>query len=372
MAANTRDGCVGGGATWRVTADDVAAIARGASVLGSGGGGDPYLGRLLVARAVLQGRDITIVQPDRLADDAMVIAVAQVGTATVFAERLAQGGEAGFAVASLERYLGQRAAAVMCYEIGGINSMLPLLVAAQRGLPVVDADIMGRAFPELQMTTLDMYGAPAAPIALCDDRGNVTIIAATEDKFWAERLARALALAMGGLAYVARPVPRAADLAHMAVGGSYSRAHALGAALQEMRAGEPRVETMLASHGVRLAFRGMITGVERRATGRVTRGTATVQGRDAVANGSFSIEFQNENLVVRRGMETLATVPDIICVVDEETGEVVYTEALSTGLRVAVIALPADRKLTTPAALRLIGPSAFNYDVPYQPLPGAV
>lgn len=354
---------------WSVTAEDVALIARGAAVLGSGGGGDPYLGQLLALDAVRRGEAITIIPPDRLDDDALVIAIGQIGTSTVFAERLARGGETDLAIATLERYLNKRAAAVMCYEIGGINSMVPLVVGALRGLPVVNADIMGRAFPELQMTTLDMYGAPPAPVALCDDRGNVTIVAATEDMFWTERLARALTLAMGGLAYVARPVPRAADLKARIISGSYSRARALGVALRRVQQDGTLDEIARAGQDARVILRGIITGVERRTAGRFTRGTVTVQGDDGASSGAFAIEFQNEHLVVRHGLNVLATVPDVICVLDEETGEVVYTEALSAGLRVVVIGLPAVPQLTTPAALRLVGPSAFDYDLPIIPSP---
>ena len=39
----------------------------------------------------------------------------------------------------------------MSAEVGGMNSIEPLLVGARLGLPVIDADGMGRAFPELQV-----------------------------------------------------------------------------------------------------------------------------------------------------------------------------------------------------------------------------
>ena len=39
----------------------------------------------------------------------------------------------------------------MSCEIGGGNGLEPLAIGARMGLPVVDADFMGRAFPELQV-----------------------------------------------------------------------------------------------------------------------------------------------------------------------------------------------------------------------------
>ena len=43
--------------------------------------------------------------------------------------------------------------AVMSCEIGGANGLEPLAIAARMDLPVLDADFMGRAFPELQVFT---------------------------------------------------------------------------------------------------------------------------------------------------------------------------------------------------------------------------
>ena len=48
-------------------------------------------------------------------------------------------------------------------ETGGINSFAPLVAGANLGLPVLDADGMGRAFPELQVCHLHSYYALSLP-----------------------------------------------------------------------------------------------------------------------------------------------------------------------------------------------------------------
>lgn len=68
-------------------------------------------------------------------------------------EKIARGTETLAALRALEAHLGRRADATMPIEYGGMNSMIPLIVGARAGLPVIDADGMGRAFPELQMET---------------------------------------------------------------------------------------------------------------------------------------------------------------------------------------------------------------------------
>ena len=54
---------------------------------------------------------------------------------------------------SLVQAVGKEAYAIVAGEIGGGNGLEALSVAADMGLPVVDGDFMGRAFPELQVTS---------------------------------------------------------------------------------------------------------------------------------------------------------------------------------------------------------------------------
>jgi hypothetical protein len=139
--------------SWELGVEHLRDLARGAAILGTGGGGDPLIGRLLVEQAIREHGPVTVLDPDELDDDAFVIPTAQMGAPTVIVEKIPRGSEPVGALRALERHLGRTADATMPIECGGINSMIPLLVAARTGLPVVDADGMGRAFPELQMET---------------------------------------------------------------------------------------------------------------------------------------------------------------------------------------------------------------------------
>ena len=355
---------------WHLTVEDVDLIALGAGVLGTGGGGNPYLGKLMTLRLLAEGRSIAIIPPDAVGDDDLLIAVSNMGAPTVGVEKLPRGTEALEAFTALERYTGERAAAVVCGEIGGSNSMTPLRVAAMRGLPVVDADPMGRAFPELQMDTFSINGISTTPAALCDEKGNVVILAGSRDALWTERLGRAATIAMGGEVGLAMPVLRGHALKRHAIRGSYSFAHRIGAALRQAQAAKRRPEAALAPLGGTLLFRGKIGDVERRTTGGFARGAARLSGYEDYAGSAMRIAIQNENLVAWRDGEVVAAVPDLICILHDETGEPISTETLRYGLRVAVFGFAADAKLTTPEALRVVGPAAFGYDLPHAGLLG--
>ena len=85
---------------------------------------------------------------------------------------------------------------------------------------------------------------------------------------------------------------------------------------------------------------------------------------------NLQVEFQNEFLIARRNGETLVTVPDLICIVTDDTGAPVTTELLRYGTRVAVLGVPASERLKTQTALKVVGPRAFGYDLDFRPLPG--
>ena len=137
-----------------LTAVDLAVLASGATFLGSGGGGDPYAARLAVEAALAAGGTIELVGIEAFADDAFLAPCGWIGAPTVSAEKLPSGREAVLGLRRLEEICGRRVDAVLPIEIGGSNGLAPLILAAKLGLPVVDCDGMGRAFPSASLASI--------------------------------------------------------------------------------------------------------------------------------------------------------------------------------------------------------------------------
>lgn len=360
--------------SWQLTAADLPDLARGATLLGTGGGGDPYIGKMLVEQ-VLGDRTITILDPDDLAVDQFVIPTAQMGAPTVMVEKIPAGTEPTLSLRILEEHLGRRADATMPIECGGINSMIPLVVAAETGLPVVDADGMGRAFPELSMETFAVYGVHGSPLALAGERGERVIIDTGEDDRQMEWLARAVTIRLGGVGHIAEYAMSGADVRRTAVPRTLSMALALGRAIRHARE-EHRspfaaiadvLSTTLYSH-VRELCVGKVVDVERRTTEGFAKGRALIAPVAGTAREPFEITFQNENLVARHGGEVVAIVPDLICVVDHESAEPITTEGLRYGQRVKVLGISTPAMMRTPAALAAFGPAAFGLSEQFRPV----
>jgi DUF917 family protein len=290
------------------------------------------------------------------------------GAPVVSWEKLPSGDEEAEAVRALEEHLGRKVDAIAPFEMGGSNSLVALAVGAQLGVPVLDGDGMGRAFPELQMVTYLIYGGSPAPAALADEKGNRTVLSRVADVYALEAIARAVTIEYGGHAGLAMCVMSGAHARATCVPGTLTLARRIGEAIEEAGgSGRDPVEALLAVTGGRRLFRGKIVDVDRRLVRGFARGRVTLEGFDGAAGRLLSVEFQNENLLARSGEQTLAVVPDLIVLLDVDSGEPLTTEVLRYGFRVEVLVLPPSPVLTTPEALRFVGPRAFGYEVDYRP-----
>lgn len=359
--------------SWQLTVADLPDLARGATLLGTGGGGDPYLGRVLVERVLGDGA-ITILDPDELDDDLFVIPTAQMGAPTVMVEKIPAGTEPTAALRALEEHLGRTADATMPIECGGINSMIPLIVAAETGLPVVDADGMGRAFPELSMETFAVYGVQGSPLALAGERGERVLIDTGADNRQMESFARAVTIRLGGVGHIAEYAMTGADVRRTAIPRTLTMAKSLGRAIREAReehrspvaALADALSSTLYPHLRELCV-GKIVDVERSTTDGFAKGRAVIAPL-GTEEAPFEIVFQNENLIARQGGRLVAIVPDLICVVDHETAEPITTEQLRYGQRVQILGISTPDLMRTPQALATFGPVAFGLTEAFVPV----
>ncbi|MGI9253561.1 MAG: DUF917 domain-containing protein [Thermomicrobiales bacterium] len=356
---------------WRVEIEDLPDVARGAAFLGSGGGGNPYIGRLMVERAIREtGRPLELMTLDELPDDALVIPTAMMGAPTCIVEKLPEGMEAARSLQRLEEHLGRKATATMPIEAGGVNSMIPLVVGLRLGLPIVDADGMGRAFPELFHETFHIYGVPGTPMVVSNDHGDATLVE-TRDNMMMEWLARGITIRMGGVAYIAEYAMDGATAKRVSVDGTIGMALRIGRAIRMAREQhrDPFQGLIEALAGTTYApakviFSGKIVEVYRRTEEGFAKGTVVIRevGDDPA---EMVIDFQNENLIAKVGGEVKAVVPNLINILDSETAEPITTEELRYGQRVTVMVVSVPPIMRTPEALAVWGPRPFGFDMEF-------
>lgn len=347
---------------------EVEDIALGAAVLGTGGGGDPYVGKLMAIEAIRQHGPVELVTIDEVDDDEMSVAIAMMGAPTVMVEKMPGGEECVSAFYAAQSYLGKTIKYVYSIEAGGINSTIPITLAAKLGLPMIDLDGMGRAFPEIQMVTHNLFGVTATPFTMADEKGNSAVLS-TIDNRWMETFARSIAVNMGATSIIGAYAASGKQHREAAVFGTLSLAETIGKTLRDARAAHMDVIKALkdVTKGY-VVFHGKLVDIQRRTVAGFARGEAILEGIGEDAGSRMNIQFQNENLMAARDGNIIVSVPDLITMVEEDTGEPITTEQLRYGFRVMVLAMPCHPHWRSAKGLEVVGPKYFGYDVEYVPV----
>lgn len=351
------------------TLDDLAA---GSVFLGTGGGGDPYLNTLIARRILGEHGPVQLLHPDELADDAFVVYVGGIGAPSVGLELLPAARQSARALEKFEEHMQRKVDALVAVEVGGANSLMPIVAAAVRGLPVVDGDGMGRAFPEAQMATFSIGGIASTPSIAVDYEGNAELFLQGSPREF-ERAIREFALARGGVVIATEHPMSGRALKQTVVPGTMTFAIKLGRALRD---GRGRAQQML--ERLRETFAGSIYGAFRylhsgkivdtvtRTVGGYDTGSVTIESFDDGAQ--LQIDIRNEFLVARRAGRVVAMVPDLITIVDYETSAPINAERLRYGQRVSVFGVGCPSYYRTPKAIEAVGPRCFGFDFDYRPI----
>ncbi|WP_113704382.1 DUF917 domain-containing protein [Nonomuraea lactucae] len=338
-------------------------IATGAAVLGGGGGGDPHRGMMATLAAVRRHGPVPLRSIDDFDDDDLIATPALVGAPMVNLEKFPSGREAVAGLRHLEKISGRPIAGVFSAEIGGVNSMLPIGVAAMTGLPVVDADGIGRAVPEIDMTLFTLNGLSSTPMVMSDDYGNLVTVD-SDDPRRVEAIFRPLSTFFGGMAAsVLLPGGGRVEVLRSAlVRGAYTLAHRYGRGIREAGGDVEKVIEVVRSVGDgRELFRGRITDFDHEIRAGWSQARVTITGTGPYARSTMGIDVVNENLMAEVDGEIVSVMPDITSVFDARSGLPITTEHVRFGFPVVVTSTPADPRWYTPEGLDLMGPRRFGY-----------
>jgi DUF917 family protein len=357
----------------RIESTDSHDFARGAAFLGTGGGGDPYIGRLQLEQVLRRCGPAQVIKVEELCDDALVMPLGGMGAPTVAIEKIIGLAEGECAVRTLERRLGRKASALMCFEMGGCNALYPVAIAAHLGLPIVDADGMGRAFPELQMMSFNILGQKLAPMVLSDENGDTATIESSSN-LCVERFARSVVVPMGGIAFAALCPMSGSAVKACAIRDTLSLAINIGRSIGVARRDHKDPFEALFRYlrtteyycHCKLLFDGKITDIERETLRGWAIGHVTIE--DLAGRERLNIAFRNEFLRAQRAGRTVAIAPDLITILDRETAEPITTENLKYGQRVKIVGASVPPIMRSERALEVWGPRAFGFDEPFQPI----
>ncbi|EGO52020.1 hypothetical protein NEUTE1DRAFT_132793 [Neurospora tetrasperma FGSC 2508] len=333
---------------------------------------------------------------------------------------------------SSDQNQNNKATHMIALEIGGGNGLQGMTLGASSNMdiPCVDGDWMGRAYPTKWQTTPVVFNERSpiwSPIAVADGNGNVLVMPKAASDAAVEKIIRAALSQMGSQVGAADPPVRGAEMKRWVVENTVSQAWRLGRAVARARAMnrlDEVAETIVEECGggqkgvaAKVLFKGKIVGVRRTLRmghvygeciiegtdvtddttsttndGRRTRGRRGGQGvageeKEDFTGKRIKIPFKNENIAairipagdgfkddenkeLEKQEDVLAIVPDLISVIDAQSGEAVGTPEYRYGLLVIVIGIAASDKWTgSQRGIDLGGPKAFGFDhLKYEPL----
>ena len=348
-------------------------LALGSVFLATGGGGDPYLPKLIAEHALKTFGPVKVLLPDELPNDAFVATIGGVGAPTVSLELLPSLEETAETLNAFEHHVGKTVDAIASFEIGGGNSLIPLVAAATKGIPIIDGDGMGRALPEAQMMSYAIAGVKPTPALAYDYAGNIaTFSCVTTDVY--ERHIRSFAMAAGGMITTAEHPMTGYELRGSIIPGTLSFSIELGKTLREHQGSAldiyPHLQQTFAPsiYGTcRLLETGKVIDKSTRIVGGYDIGEAIIEPFDQ-ALPPITIGIKNEYLIAFANDKVVASVPDLITIVDFETSTPINAERLRYGQRVAVFGVGCPDFYRNQSALKVVEPRCFGFDVDYVPI----
>jgi DUF917 family protein len=358
-----------------ISHEDIADLCRGSVFLATGGGGDPYISQLLVTAALKQHGPVELLPLSALPDDSLVVAIGEVGAPSISLEQLPIGTECLDVIDRFEAFTSKTITHLVSFEVGGANSVIPLIAAAARGIPLIDGDGMARALPEAQMMTFAIEGVSPSPAVAVDYSGGAVFFD-VKDTLLYERQIRSFAMAMGGMVFTAEHPMTSEQARRAIIPGTISFALELGRTLRRHAGNAKLIEEPLrtlfsaSDYGeFRHLYTGKVVDIESKTVGGFDVGEATIES--TISDGpAMHLSIKNEFLMAKVGGSVVASVPDLITMVDHETSAPINAERLHYGQRVTVFGIGCPPHYRTPAALEVVAPRAFGFDCDYTPIEG--
>jgi len=371
------------------TEQDCKDFLPGLKLFGTGGGGSATMGLEMLTKALAEGLNLSWIDAADLPQEAY--SCTTFGSGSIAAGKPedeagieALGREVGLsnrfglraperAVQELAAYSGVKIGAIVPVELGAANTPAPLVTAARLGIALVDGDYSGRAVPQEMQTTYFLKDKSITPAAITDYWGDVLILKEGASAAMIERLGKLLAVASYGLVYFASVLLSAQETRETIVPGTLTMSYELGKAVHGARAAgeDPVAAAVRQIEGWEL-FHGVVTGKEWEDKEGVMVGTTQIQGAGDYAGHSLEVWFLNENHVTWLDGTPYVCSPDLIILLNPESGEGYTNTEIKAGDPVAVIGCQVHPVFRSEKAVAHFGPRFWGFDFDYVPIEQAV
>lgn len=341
---------------------------------------DPSQSIADVKKALAEGKVFTTILSEDVPENEMVVAVQGIGGGGPWQYVIDRTEKQGLAkienpnisvVELFKQYTQKEVAALVRSEAAGATATA-LLLGAEMGIPTLDGGITGRAVPEVQQSIPWINGISSIPTAIITPWGDQIIIAHAADEYRVEDIARAIAVASAGDAWISMTPMLGDQLDKGILAGNLSEAELYGKTVREAReSGSDPISALInVASGYKL-FEGTVTKSETRGDRGFNWVEAEFEGSGEYAGKQYKMYVKNENIVGWLDGELSAMSPDYIYNLDPATGESTLGVGYGgyvVGEKVSLVAIPAPAQWRSPKGIELMGPRHFGFDFDFIPI----
>ncbi|WP_338671430.1 DUF917 domain-containing protein [Listeria seeligeri] len=360
--------------------DELFDFVYGCSLFGCGGGGSPSIGTELLTASFKKQSTLTYYDIDYFDDEDWICTAFYMGSiapqSEIEKEKMIGRGQTQRrnkffleeSILELEKELGVTFSAIIAEELGGINAVAPFAAATNLNKKFIDGDFAGRAVPEATAIYPRILDLKMCPVACCDVWGNKTIIRESHSYELVEVIGKMLSVPAGepiGLAGFAMQIN---DAKRALSRNTLSKAQNIGKLLRETDLNKrsfPELFSRIVNG--KWLFSGTVNKMKWKNEDGYMIGNFYLCGINEFLNHTLKMWFKNENHIAWIDDIVQVTSPDLIQILDSNSGLPVTNDALTDGQSIDVIAIPNER-YRTPAGIDVLGPHHFGYfDITYQP-----
>ena len=368
--------------TYTLQKEDVAPLLEGLAILGTGGGGNPLWGKAILEKELSEGREINIIDPQEVPDDALVVSGGLMGSVKTLEDMNIDGllkkwdkrFELIEAARVMETFLGRKINYVIPFEMGGLNTPIIMAMAARMGIKTVDGDALGRSAPETQMTSFLAHGVSLTPMPLVDAFGNSIVVTKQNNSVFADEIGRWMVTQGGGLGANNHYPMNGAVLKKVAIPQTISFALSIGRKILNAREkGFDPVKAVVDMTKAFPLFQGEIISVEGVDKGGFYITNVLLAGQKESAGREAKVVIKNETMALWIDGSLKAVFPDLVCMLEPYGGEGIMSVDLVIGKEVCLLGMPCHPRLRdglkNPDAMAAFGGHRYGHsEIIYIPI----
>ena len=367
--------------TYQLKKEDIAPLIHGLTVYGTGGGGEPAWGTVILENELAQGRVCRVVDPEDVPDDALVCSGGIMGSVKsledVGYDAVTAQWEESFplveAVREMERLQGRKVEYMVPFEVGALNTPVIMSACARLGIPMVNGDGNGRSAPETQMTSFIGHDVALYPMPLIDCQGNAVIVRQADSPTYADEVGRFLVVKAGGMGANAHYPMTGRQLKEACIPHTVTDALEIGRLLERCRAEGKSGVAAVTEHfnGVSL-FEGVIKSVEGVDKGGFYLMDCQLSGTGDWAGHTARMVNKNETMLLWVDGRLKIMFPDRLFMLDPATGQGVTSVMLRQGVPLALVGAACHPRvaafINTPIGRSAMGAGRYGFgELAYQP-----